>query len=81
MMAKTSIRKLRSSTKEILNAISRGDTVLITNRGTPCAKIVPLSDEEKTIKPSAVYGMWKDHPKTKSVGKYVKDLRKGRYAP
>ncbi len=86
---KATIRELRASTKEILTAVSRGDTVLVTSRGEPCAKIVPVSFRSKpgTVferkKPAGrdpLFGIWRNKAKTGSVKNYVKKLRKVRYA-
>lgn len=86
---KATIRELRASTKEILAAVSRGDTVLVTNRGEPCAKIVPvfmrsktgtIFERKKTAGRDPLFGIWKDRAKTGPVKNYVKKLRKARYA-
>ncbi|MBF0388171.1 MAG: hypothetical protein HQL20_10030 [Candidatus Omnitrophica bacterium] len=73
-----SIRTLRTSTREILGAVSRGDTVSISNRGRTCAKIVPVGPE----RPQAVSlaGLWKDHQKTSDVHKFIGKLRSARHA-
>ncbi|MBI4309170.1 MAG: type II toxin-antitoxin system prevent-host-death family antitoxin [Candidatus Omnitrophica bacterium] len=71
----TSIRELRASTKEILSAVGRGETVWITNRGKTCAKIVGL-DQPKKTKDHPAFGMWKDHKETEDVHAYLKKIRK-----
>jgi len=73
----TSIRKLRSATKEILSAVSRGNTVFIANRGRTCAKIVPIDDEQSKI--VSLAGMWKDNQKIGSVKAFISKLRAPRY--
>ncbi len=73
------IRMLRSSTREILSAVSRGDTVFISNRGKACAKIVPI-EVQKTAGAVSVAGMWKDNKKTASVQAFIRQLREPRYA-
>ena len=74
------IRQLRSSTKEILNAVSRGDTVFIFKRGKACAQITPLPKEKIPVKTSPLFGIWANNPKISSPAEYVRTLRKGRYA-
>ena len=75
------IRQLRSSTKEIMRAIDRGDVVVITKHGKPCAKIIPLQvsssipEDEETA-----FGMWKDNPKVSSVAEYIAKVRAPRHA-
>ncbi len=73
------IRTLRSSTKEILHAVERGETVFITNRGKTCAKIEP-AQEKKSTKNHPAFGMLKDDEETRDVRGYIRKIRKGRYA-
>jgi antitoxin (DNA-binding transcriptional repressor) of toxin-antitoxin stability system len=73
------IRMLRSSTREILSAVSRGNTVFISNRGKACAKIVPVG-VQATAKPVSLAGMWKDNKKTASVHAFIQTLRAPRHA-
>ena len=75
----TNIRTLRSSTKEILNAVHHGNTVILTNRGRPCAKIIPVLQKNSPTESSA-FGMWKGHKETKDVKTYINKLRKNRHA-
>jgi prevent-host-death family protein len=79
----TTIKKLRSSTKEVLNSVAQGNEVIVTNRGKAYVKIVPV----KTSTTSSVkketpkfFGMWKDREDMKDVAAYVRNLRKPRYA-
>ena len=76
-MRHASIRELRSHTKELLDAVERGEEVLITSHGKGCAKIVPLS-EEKVIE-SKVFGLWADNFKVKNVKAFVNAVRKPRH--
>ena len=71
------IRKLRSSTKEILSAVGRGNTVFISNHGKTCAKIVPISEDKKQV--VSLAGMWKGHKKTASVRAFIDKLRAPRH--
>ena len=73
------IRMLRSSTKEILHAVERGETVFITNRGKTCAKIESVQ-EKKSMKNHPAFGMLKGDEETKDVRAYIRKIRKGRYA-
>lgn len=69
-----SIRKLRSSTKEIFSAVERGETVLITNRGKTCAQITAVKDT-RTFKNHSAFGMWKDRKDLKNPSEYVHKIR------
>ncbi len=74
------IRELRASTKEILRAVNRGDTILVTNRGKPCARIVPFFDRGKRHNQDPLFGIWRGNKDVKSVKGYIQKMRKGRYA-
>ena len=76
---KASAKDLRFHSKEILDTVSRGEEVVITFRGKPHAKLVPIdSDEEKQKSDLKLFGIWKDYNKAEDVDQYVRDLRKGR---
>ena len=77
---KATIRTLRSSTKQIINAVARGDVVVVTNRGKPCAQIIPVNSSKKKKVFSGAFGMWKNNKNVKSVKQYVNDLRESRHA-
>jgi len=74
-------KDLRFHSKELLNTVNRGEEVIITYRGKPCAKLVPIENEEKKLpsKPNELFGMWKDYATTENVDNYVRNLRKGRF--
>ena len=75
---RASIRQLRSSTKEILSAVSRGDTVWITSRGKPCAKITLAGSSVDVKRKNEAFGMWKDRKELCDVSAYVRRMRKWR---
>jgi len=67
-------KDLRFHTKELLESISRGEEVVITYRGKPHAKLVPIYSEvenDNTINP--LRGIWNE-----DVNAYIDELRKGR---
>ncbi|RME01236.1 MAG: type II toxin-antitoxin system prevent-host-death family antitoxin [Calditrichaeota bacterium] len=73
-------KDLRFYSKEILEAVSRGEEIVITYRGKPCAKLVPVkSNTNKSAKKSKLFGMWKDHKSVEDVNQFVREQRKGRY--
>jgi len=41
---KATAKDLRFHSKELLDTVRRGEEVLITYRGKPCAKLVPVED-------------------------------------
>ena len=75
---KATAKDLRFHSKELLNTVIRGEEVIITYRGKPCAKLVPYKSE-KNDEETNLFGIWEDNEKTETVDGYVRDLRKNRY--
>ena len=80
---KATAKDLRVHSKGLLDAVSRGEDVVITFRGKPCARLVPY---EKTDEPTVIldnkddlFGIWADRIDIESVEEYVQSLRKGRF--
>lgn len=72
-------KKLRFNTKELLDSVSRGEEVVITFRGVPCAKLVPIARKAKNDDAeNELFGIWKDRGDMDDVSAYVRGLRKGR---
>ena len=71
-------RDLRLHGKEILDAAMRGEEVVITVHGRPCAKVVPFATQEQRSKENNFCGMWKDREDLSDVDSYVRRLRKRR---
>ena len=69
-------RDLRLHTKEMLSATRRGEDVLITYRGKPTARLVPV-DEERSSGRAPGFGMWADYRKV-DVDQQVRNLRQRR---
>jgi len=77
---KATAKDLRFHSKELLDTVSRGEEVIITYRGKPCAKLVPIENtKDKAIGKEELFGIWKDNDAVGNVEAYVRDLRKGRY--
>jgi len=76
---KATAKDLRFHSKELLDTVNRGEDVVITFRGKPCAKLVPYRENKKEIKKNELFGIWKDNDMVQDVDEYVRGLRKGRY--
>jgi len=72
-------KDLRFHSTELLNTVKRGEEVIITYRGKPCAKLIPVDEEIKPIEQNELFGIWKDNNQTENVENYVRNLRKGRF--
>jgi prevent-host-death family protein len=78
---KATAKDLRIHSKGLLEAVEKGENVVITFRGKPCARLVPYQNNEKTTEPETNYlfGIWADRVDIDSVEDYVQTLRKGRF--
>ena len=79
---KATAKDLRTDTKRILDAVERGQEVIVTVRGKPRARIVALRPAKRArgaTGKAALFGIWKDHPAARDVAAYVDSLRSGRF--
>ena len=75
-------KALRSRIGALLACLDRGETVTITYRGNPRARLVGIEQKNEPVSPDAgsfpAFGMWKDRDDMADVDTYVRDLRKAR---
>jgi len=71
-------KDLRFNSKELLDTVKRGEEVVISFRGKPCAKLVPYQETKKQPEKNDLFGIWQDNDATQNVEEYVRNLRKGR---
>ncbi len=76
---KATAKDLRFRSKELIDSVSRGEEVIITFRGKPCAKLVPYRDLKNKKEENELFGIWKDGDIAENVDEYVRNLRKGRF--
>ena len=76
---KATAKDLRFRTKELIEAVNRGEEVIITFRGKPCARLVPFEEGKAKFSRHQAFGIWKDHELSSNVDEYVRSLRKGRF--
>lgn len=74
---KATARDLRFNSKKLIDSVNRGEEIVITFRGKPCAKLVPYQETKKKIEKNELFGIWKDYDITQTVDEYVRNLRKG----
>jgi len=77
---KTTAKSLRSDTKNILDAVERGEEVIVTKRGRPCARIVPVKKKsaKNNIQDTELFGIWKENKVVQEVNAFIDSLRSGR---
>ena len=72
-------RDLRTHAKKLLEAVDRGEEIVITHRGKPRARLVPLAGAAREEgEAPALFGLWRDHEAVRDVGSYVRRLRQSR---
>ena len=76
---KATAKDLRFHSKELIDSVNRGEEVVITFRGKPCAKLVPYQEIKKQTRKNELFGIWKDNDIAQNVEEYVRNLRKGRF--
>jgi len=77
---KATAKDLRFHSKEILESVMRGEEVVITYRGKPTAKIVPVKKRKSEIDAQhKLFGIWSNYEESKDVEKYVRRIREGRF--
>ncbi len=72
-------KELRFNSKELIDSVKRGEEVVITFRGKPCAKLVPYQEIKRHTEKNELFGMWEDNDMVKNVDEYVRGLRTGRF--
>jgi prevent-host-death family protein len=76
---KATAKDLRFRSKMLIDSVIRGEDVIITFRGKPCAKLVAYQERKRRIGKNELFGIWKDKDETLNVDEYVRNLRKGRF--
>lgn len=76
---KATAKDLRFNSKELIDSVNRGEEVVITFRGKPCAKLVPYQEIKKQPQKNELFGIWRDNDVIQNVNEYVRNLRKRRF--
>jgi prevent-host-death family protein len=71
---------MRRNPKRILDTIARKESVTVSHRGKPVARIEPILDSERArAAEHAAFGMWADRADMADPSAYVREQRKGRF--
>ena len=77
-----SAKSLRSRVGDILSCVDRGESVTITYRGKPRARLVGIEDGGGAAPHGSetflAFGMWRDRDDLTDVDAHVRGLREGR---
>ena len=76
-------KSLRSRVGEILACVDRGESVVITYRGKPRAKLVGIDEADETASDGGNFpgfGMWENHEEMRDVDAWLRGIRQSRHA-
>ncbi|MGM0417848.1 MAG: type II toxin-antitoxin system Phd/YefM family antitoxin [Thermodesulfobacteriota bacterium] len=73
---KATAKDLGFNSKGLLNAVGRGEEVIITFRGKPCARLIPYEEKQGNTAENELFGIWKDNDNIDNVSDYVRGLKK-----
>ena len=74
---KATAKDLRFHSKELIDSVNRGEEIIITFRGKPCARLVPYQESKKQTGKNELFEIWKDNDRVRNVDEYVRNLREG----
>lgn len=61
------VNDLRSRTKKLLDRVVKGEELVITYHGKPCAKLVPFTETGETAGGPELYRNWRENVDIKSM--------------
>ena len=76
-------KNLRSRVGELLACVDRGESVIITYRGKPRARLVGIDEAGETASNGEQFpgfGMWENHEGTRDVDAWLRGIRQSRHA-
>ena len=78
---KATAKDLRFYSKELLDSANRGEEVIITYRGKPYAKLVPIAEKNQGMikEEHQLFGIWQDNENITNINEHIRKLRKERY--
>jgi prevent-host-death family protein len=77
---KVTAKDLRTQTRRLLDAVDRGEQVLITYRGKPRARLVPADARVGApLRDTGLFGLWKDDERSADVQQFMEELRRPRF--
>ena len=74
-------KQLRMAPGRIISQVSNGQEIIITYRGKPSAKIVPIAGRQNNNfaeTENELFGIWKNRNDIDDVDQYIRKIRKGR---
>ena len=77
---RATVLDMRRNPKKILDAIARNETVTLTHRGKPVARIEPVAGRDRPrVEDHPAFGMWANREDMADPAGWVRNTRKGRF--
>ena len=76
----TTARDMRFHAGALLDTVARGESVTITYRGKPKAKLVPITEDKQPEDTEGAFGMWSKRADMADPTAHVRELRRGRFS-
>ena len=73
-----STKELRNQLGRVIEHATQAGDVVVTYRGKPVARIVPIDTGEDAALTDELHGMWADRTDLKPVDEWLREARKGR---
>ena len=80
-MMEVTAKGLRTKVGEVLDCVDRGETVVVTYRGKPRARLVGIEPTPTATPDLTGFGMWKDRADLADVEGFIQGLRRLRDVP
>jgi len=79
MSMNASALDLRYHTRELLERVQSGESIVISHHGKDAARLVPVLQAGAQDFTLPAFGMWADHDTVADPSKFVRELRRSRF--
>jgi antitoxin (DNA-binding transcriptional repressor) of toxin-antitoxin stability system len=77
------LKDLEPHSRQLIEAMDRGEEVMLTYRGKPCARVTPVVSNQPSasddLQEAPLFGIWRDREDILDVAAYMDTLRKPRF--
>ena len=78
-MADISVQDLRRDLKHVIDDVAAGDSVIVTRRGEPMVRIVPVIGQSGDDAALPAFGLWAKRDDLQNPAAWVRERRAPRY--
>ena len=77
------LKDLEPHSRQLIEAMDRGEEVTLTYRGKPCARVTPVVSNQSSasddLREAPLFGIWRDREDISDVAAHMDTLRKPRF--